>query len=91
MLNTYIKYCHFDNLHVPYHSIVIFKRLLTCDWYMTHAVNNKFPHRTLFPKIPTYFEITTRQTLFIVRSVLNFCSHWAMRTNIKLEKFETCY
>ena len=33
---------------------------------------NKFPHLILFIEIPTYFEITASQTLFIVRSVLNW-------------------
>ena len=36
MLNTYIKYCNFDNL--PNHSIVIFKQLSTCDRCMTHML-----------------------------------------------------
>ena len=32
---------------------------------------NKFPHH--LPKIPLYFKINARQTLFIVRSVLYVC------------------
>ena len=36
ILNTYKKYCNFDN--VPNHFIVIFKRLSTCDQCMAHML-----------------------------------------------------
>ena len=39
---------------------------------MKLSMKNKFPNQILFPEIPTFFEITTNQTLFIVLSVLNF-------------------
>ena len=34
-------------------------------------MKNKFPNHILFPEMPTFFEITANQTLFIVLSVLN--------------------
>ena len=47
--------------------------------------NNKFPFLILFPKMPTFFEITANQTLFIVWSVLNLFTLGA-GTNTELEK-----
>ena len=44
-------------------------------------MKNKFPYHTLFSIIPTYFEMTAKQTLFIVRSLLYFCLHRAPRMN----------
>ena len=38
---------------------------------MKLSMKNKFSNHILFPEIPTFFEITANQTLFIVLSVLN--------------------
>ena len=37
---------------------------------MKLSMKNKFPNHILFPEIPTFFEITANQTLFIVLTVL---------------------
>ena len=38
---------------------------------MQLSMKNKFPNLILFHEIPTFFEITAIETLFIVRSALN--------------------